>query len=76
MAKKFKVVLTFDEEVGTYVATVPALYEIASQGATKDEALRNVEEAIAVTIEGLKAIGQAVPSGEVDVSIAEVVVSA
>ena len=76
MAKKFKVVLTFDKEVGTYVATVPALYEIASQGATKDEALRNVEEAIAVTIEGLKAIGQKLPSGEVDVSIAEVEVSA
>jgi len=76
MMKKFKVVLTFDNECDSYVATVPALYEIASQGKTKEEALKNIQEAITLTIEGLAEIGQPIPAGDVDVSIAEVVVSA
>ncbi len=76
MVKKFKVVLTFDKEIGGYVATVPALYEIASQGRTKEEALKNVQEAITLTLEGLTEIGQPIPAGDVDVSIAEVVISA
>ncbi|MCG0278527.1 MAG: type II toxin-antitoxin system HicB family antitoxin [Thermanaeromonas sp.] len=73
---RFKVVLEWDEETGVYVATVPALPGCATQGKTREEALERVKEAIAVTVEGLKTTGQPVPSGDVDISIAEVVIPA
>lgn len=43
---KFKVVLRKDKVDGGYVATCPALRGCVSQGDTKEEALRNIREAI------------------------------
>ncbi|MDI6631508.1 MAG: type II toxin-antitoxin system HicB family antitoxin [Bacillota bacterium] len=73
---RFKVVLEWDCETGVYVATVPALPGCATQGETKEQAVGRVQEAIAATVKGLIATGQPVPSGDVDVSVVEVVVPA
>ena len=74
MERRFKVVLEWDNEENVYVVTVPLLPGCVTQGHTKEEALKRVEEAISVTLAGLEATGQPIPEGDVD--IAEVMVSA
>jgi predicted RNase H-like HicB family nuclease len=54
-------VLIEPEEDGGYVAEVPTLPGCLSQGATRQEALENVKEAIAVYLESLEAHGDPVP---------------
>jgi len=49
------------EEDGGYVATVPVLPGCVSQGHTRDEALKNIEEAIEVYVEDVRAAGENVP---------------
>lgn len=49
------------EEDGGYVATVPVLPGCVSQGDTRDEALKNIEEAIEVYLEDVRAAGESVP---------------
>lgn len=43
---RFRVVLEFDSEAGSYSAVCPELPGCASAGDTEDEARRNIEEAI------------------------------
>jgi len=76
MHRRFKVILEWDNEEKVYVVTVPALPGCSSYGSTKEEALERIQEAIAVTLEGFAATGQPLPKGNVDVSIAEVVLPA
>jgi predicted RNase H-like HicB family nuclease len=57
---KFRVVLQCDED-GVFVAEVPSLSGCISQGATRDEALRNIREAITGYLESLKAHNEPVP---------------
>jgi len=76
MQRRFKVILEWDSDDKVYVATVPAIPGCSTYGNTKEEALAMVEDAIKVTLEGLEATGQLIPLGDVDISIAEVVVSA
>jgi len=57
---KFRIIVEADEE-GVFVATVPSLPGCISQGSTRDEALRNVREAIEGYIEGLRERGEPVP---------------
>ena len=45
---KFRVVLEFDPEAGAFSAVCPELPGCASAGVTKEEALRNIREAIAL----------------------------
>src|SRR5262245_2282492 len=45
-----------EDDEGGFVVTCPEL-AIASQGETIDEALKNIQEAIAVFLEGLQALG-------------------
>jgi predicted RNase H-like HicB family nuclease len=72
----YSVVLEWDEEEKLYVATVPAL-SVSSYGKTRSKALRNAKEAILVTVEGLKALGQPVPEGDAGtVELVEVTVGA
>ena len=47
---KFKVVLEEAEE-GGYVVYVPSLHGCVSQGETKEEAIRNIKEAIEVYLD-------------------------
>jgi antitoxin HicB len=49
------------EEDGGYVVTVPVLPGCVSQGDTREEALRNIEEAIELYIEDMRATGESVP---------------
>jgi len=54
---KYKVVLQRESD-GGYVVTVPALPGCVSQGDTKQEALRNIKEAITVHLEDIRATGE------------------
>lgn len=49
---KFKVLLEVDED-DWYVATVPSLPGCISQGKTKEEALKNIKEAIELHLTSL-----------------------
>jgi predicted RNase H-like HicB family nuclease len=57
---KYRVLLEQDED-GVFVAEVPALPGCISQGATRDEALANIREAIQGYIASLEAHGEPVP---------------
>ena len=54
-------VILEQEPDGGYVVTVPALPGCVTQGDTRDEALRNVREAIELYIEDCEAAGDPVP---------------
>ena len=54
-------VILEQEPDGGYVATVPALPGCVTQGDSRDEALRNVREAIELYIEDCLATGDPVP---------------
>ena len=57
---KYRVLIEADED-GGFVADVPALPGCVSQGATREEALANVREAIAAYLESLEERGDPVP---------------
>jgi predicted RNase H-like HicB family nuclease len=57
---KYTVVLQREND-GGYVVTVPALPGCVSQGDTREEALKNIEEAIDLYLEDVKAAGEPIP---------------
>lgn len=57
-------VLLQREGDGGYVAIVPALPGCVSQGDTREEALKNIEEAAEVYIEDVLASGDPLPNEE------------
>ena len=57
---KYRVIITQDED-GVFVAEVPSLPGCISQGMTRSEALRNVQEAIQGYIESLQKHNEPVP---------------
>jgi predicted RNase H-like HicB family nuclease len=57
---KFRIIVEQDED-GVFVATVPSLPGCVSQGDTRNEALRNVREAIEGYVESLRARNEPVP---------------
>ena len=57
---KFRVLIEQDEE-GIHVAQVPALPGCISQGKTRSEAVKNIEEAIAAYLESLAAHDEPIP---------------
>jgi len=57
---KYRVTITQDED-GVFVAEVPALPGCISQGATRDEAVKNIQEAIQAYLESLKKHKEPVP---------------
>jgi predicted RNase H-like HicB family nuclease len=57
---KYTVVLQREND-GGYVAIVPALPGCVSQGDTRAEALKNIEEAIEIYLEDVKAAGEPIP---------------
>ena len=62
--RAFTVVLEPDED-GGFVAHVPALPEVCTQGETEAEALANAREAIELAVEERLAGGEAVPADQV-----------
>jgi predicted RNase H-like HicB family nuclease len=55
-------VLLEREEDGGFVASVPALPGCVSQGDTRDEAMKNVREAIEVYVSDCRESGESIPS--------------
>ena len=53
-------ILESDED-GVYVATVPVLTRCVSDGGTREEALKNIREAIELYIETLRAHNETIP---------------
>lgn len=54
-------VLVYPGEDGYWVAEVPSLPGCISQGATRDEALENIKEAISLYLDVLNEDGQSIP---------------
>jgi predicted RNase H-like HicB family nuclease len=57
---KYRVFIEQDED-GLFVAEVPSLPGCISQGKTRAEALKNIQEAIEVYLESLKAHDEPIP---------------
>jgi len=57
---KYRVIIEQDED-GIFVAEAPALPGCFSQGRTRAEALKNIQEAIEAYLESLKAHDEPVP---------------
>ena len=60
MLVKYRVLIERDAD-DIFVVEVPSLPGCVTQGATRDEALSNVREAIAVYVESLEARGEPIP---------------
>jgi predicted RNase H-like HicB family nuclease len=60
---KFTVVAERDED-GLYVASVPFLQGCYTQGATYEEALENIKDAIKLHIEARRALGEPMADGQ------------
>ena len=71
---KYTVVLEADSEGEGYTVTVPVLPGCISEGATKEEALDNIREAIQGFIEGLQKAGEPVPTETQPVELATVAI--
>jgi predicted RNase H-like HicB family nuclease len=69
---RYTVVLEQEPDEG-YVAIVPALPGCVSQGDTREEAMRNIREAIGLYVEDCIEAGEPVPS-EAGLSVDEFVV--
>jgi len=69
---KYRVIIEQDED-GIFIAEVPSLPGCISQGETRTEALKNIQEAIEVYIESFKAHNEPVPPS-IDEKIIEVAV--
>jgi len=63
---KMRQILLFHGENGFWVVEVPSLPGCVTQGATKEEAIRNAREAISLHIESLVANGRSVPDDPFD----------
>lgn len=59
-------VILYPGEDGYVVAEVPSLPGCVSQGKTRDEALANIREAIALHLEVLQERGEPVPDDQVE----------
>jgi len=73
--RTYTVILEPDPEVGGYTVFVPALPGCVTEGSTAEEALANVREAIALTLEDLGARGEPIPDDRADVRVERVSVS-
>lgn len=61
MAPERRHVILTPIEDGWWMAEVPSLPGCVTQGATKDEALENIKEAIQGVVETLRSLGREVP---------------
>jgi predicted RNase H-like HicB family nuclease len=57
----YSIVLDHDADAGMFTVTVPSLPGCVTQGATREECIERVQEAIAVHVAGLQADGLPVP---------------
>lgn len=71
MTMRYAVVLEQGEN-GWIIASVPALPGCHSQGKTRDEALRNIQEAVRGYLAVLAEDGEVIPSPDLDAVMIEV----
>ena len=64
-----QVVLYPDHEDGGWVAEVPSLPGCVTQGATREQAIENVRDAIATWIAGAEDVGIAIPCDSLEVQL-------
>jgi len=64
MSNRFKIVLDFNEEDGSFTVTVPALPGCVTEGDTIEEALTNAKEVIKGYLKALEIQGRPIPQGE------------
>jgi predicted RNase H-like HicB family nuclease len=64
-----QVVLYPDHEDGGWIAEVPSLPGCLSQGDTRDEALRNIHDAIQTWVAGAQQVSMPIPEDKLDVQI-------
>ncbi len=57
---RFNIVVERDED-GVYIASCPALQGCYSQGATYEEAVENLKDAIRLHIEARREVGEPIP---------------
>jgi len=57
---KFRIIIKQDEE-GTFVAECPSLPGCVSQGKNRDEALKNIKDAVKGYLESLKKHNEPIP---------------
>jgi len=71
MGLQYGVVLE-DGEDGWIVARVPSLPGVVTQGRTREDALANAREAVELTIEDMKARGEAIPPADLGAELIEI----
>ena len=64
---KRKVIL-YPGEDGYVIAEVPSLQGVVSQGKTREEALRNIKEAVSLHLEVLRGRGLIVPQDQTEIA--------
>lgn len=69
--KEYTVVVERESD-GRYSVWAPELPGCASMGDTKRQALKNIREAIATYLEGLRKLGRPVPRRRADVEIVRI----
>lgn len=62
-----RTVLLYRDEDGYFIVEVPSLVGCVSQGETREEALANIQEAIALHIEVLQDRGEPIPNDNIEV---------
>ena len=62
-----RTVLLYRDEDGYFIVEVPSLDGCVSQGETREEALANIQEAIALHIEVLQDRGEPIPNDNIEV---------
>ncbi len=74
-AQQFKVLIEWDSDDRVWVTYVPALNHLSTFGATRDDALENTTEAIIGYLEAAEKEGIAIPSGNREIELVDVMVA-
>jgi len=59
--QKYSVIIRYSEEDNCYVASVPELVGCMAHGDTRDEAIREIQDALSLHIEMMQKQGDAMP---------------
>jgi predicted RNase H-like HicB family nuclease len=63
ITRRYTVIIEPDED-GVYVATVPALPGVVDQGASEEEALENIRQALDFTLADMAERGEEIPPSD------------
>lgn len=61
MNTKYEIIIFWDEKDSIFVADVPELPGCMAHGASEEEALKNIKEAILLWLEAAKENGESIP---------------